>query len=106
MILRAVSRLFEKRGHTVHEAASAGQARALLEEYRFDAVLVDQNMPGNGLTVLEKLFGNGSGFDGLAILMTGGMDEGEAEALPGEVTRLQKPFRFSEVVPLVEDHFA
>lgn len=105
LIVRAVRRVFERRGHTIHAASNAQSALALLEAHAFDAVLVDQNMPGSGLVVLDRLLTRDGGFAGLAILMTGGMDDGEVAALPGSVTRLQKPFRFAEVVPLVENHF-
>lgn len=104
LIRKAVVRLFERRGHTVHVADCAQQALDLAGEHDFDAVLVDQNMPGSGLHVLDSLLG-GQAFGGLAILMTGGADSGEVESLPGKVRRLQKPFRFGEVVPMVEHHF-
>lgn len=104
LILRAVERLFERRGHTVHCASCADDALALARDHEFDAVLVDQNMPGCGLALLSSLM-EAHAFDGLAILMTGGLDGGETGELPRPVHRLQKPFRFAEVVPLVEAHF-
>lgn len=104
LILRAVERLFEKRGHTVHCASCTDDALALASDHRFDAVLVDQNMPGSGLTLLSALMESHE-FEGLAILMSGGLDSGENLELPGHVHRLQKPFRFAEVVPMVERHF-
>lgn len=104
LILRAVERLFQRRGHTVHCASCTDDALALVREHDFDAVLVDQNMPGCGLELLSVLM-KGHAFDGLAILMTGGLDSGEAGELPQPVRRLQKPFRFAEVVPMVEAHF-
>lgn len=104
LILRAVERLFSRRGHTVHCASCTDDALALARDHDFDAVLVDQNMPGCGLELLSTLM-NGYAFDGLAILMTGGLDSGEAGELPQPVRRLQKPFRFAEVVPMVESHF-
>lgn len=104
LILRAVERLFRKRGHTVHCASCTDDALALARDHEFDAVLVDQNMPGCGLELLSTLM-DGHAFDGLAILMTGGVDSGETGELPRPVHRLQKPFRFAEVIPLVEAHF-
>ena len=102
MIVRALERVLEKRGHTVLVAETADGACLLLESEKVDAVLVDQNMPGSGLAILQCLFDQPDGFEGLAILMTGGMDDGELDEISGEVQRLQKPFRFGEVVPLIE----
>lgn len=100
MIARALQRMFEKRGHEVETAGSADEGRPLMSAGAFDAILVDRNMPGDGLTLLRHALEGG--FDGFAVLMTGGLDEGEVRDLPGTVHRLQKPFRFGEVVDLVE----
>jgi CheY-like chemotaxis protein len=101
LVLRAICRMFEKRGHTVLQATSAAEALSILDGCQPHAVLVDQNMPGSGLTVLEHLM-NGRSFPGLAVLMTGGHDEGETRGIPGEVLRLQKPFRMGDAIRLVE----
>ena len=101
MIVRALQRVLEKRGHGVEAVGSAEKGIAALEERDFDALLVDQNMPGSGLALLRAALEGG--FGGYAVLMTGGLDAGELDALPGEVVRLQKPFRFAEIVALVEE---
>jgi PAS domain S-box-containing protein len=49
-------RLLEKRGHTVTVAANGNEALALLEESRFDLVLMDVQMPKmNGLQVTSAI---------------------------------------------------
>ena len=101
MIVRALQRVLEKRGHRVEAAESADDGISKFESGEFDAVMVDRNMPGNGLSLLRRVFERE--FGGFAVLMTGGLDDGELDGIAGEVFRLQKPFRFSEVVTLLED---
>ncbi len=101
MILRAIARILERRGHAVFTASDAHAARRLLEQHRFDVVVLDRRMPGDGLTVLRALDEEPS-FAGTAILMTGGLATDPMEWMDLEVRYLQKPFRFSAVVPLVE----
>lgn len=99
LIRTALRRLLERRGHQVHEAEDAAQALALLEQDTFDAVLVDRRMPGEGTAVLAWLEENR--FPGVAILMTGEVAS-DAQDLGSGVLRLQKPFPFPSVIPMVE----
>lgn len=99
LIRTALRRLLERRGHQVHEAVDAAEAVALLERNTFDAVLVDRRMPGEGTAVLAWLMENR--FPGVAILMTGEMAS-DAQDLGRGVLRLQKPFPFPSVIPMVE----
>lgn len=99
MILRALKRLLERRGHEVHAACDAYEALELLGRHTFDAVLVDAQMPGDGASVLAHL--HTSGFDGIAVLMTGAL-AADARGVSDGVRRLQKPFPFQSVIPIVE----
>jgi CheY-like chemotaxis protein len=101
IIVRALERLLTRAGHVVHGAADADQALALLEQHRFDAALVDHHMPGGGARVLEAITRQ-EGFEGPAVLMTG--DDVDDPSLPRGrgVVRLQKPFRYPDVVELLE----
>ena len=101
MIRTALTRLFEKRGHTVHAAQDAREAIALISIHHFDAALVDARMPGDGLTVIAELERD-SEFDGLVMLMTGALATDPMVKVGPSVQRLQKPFRFPEIVPIVE----
>ena len=47
MIRSALTRLFEKRGHTLHAAQDARQAISLISAHHFDVALVDARMPGD-----------------------------------------------------------
>ena len=105
IIVRAMARLFADAGYEVHSVSSANAAKEILDEVEPDAVFVDRNMPGNGVSVLEKLHGRPDGFAGLSVLMTGSLDDGELGALQERVVRLQKPFKFASIVPMVEAHF-
>jgi len=99
VFLRAIQRVLERRGHEVLTASDAYSAVARLRAEPFDAVLVDHRMPGDGTRVLGHL--EESDFDGVAILMTGG-SASDAENVAERVHRLQKPFSFRAVVPLLE----
>lgn len=99
MILRALTRLLERRGHHVHAVEDAYTAIDLLDRYAFDAVMVDAQMPGGGPSVLAHL--DARGFDGVAVLMTGAI-AADANGVSDGVRRLQKPFRFQSVIPLLE----
>lgn len=99
LIRTALRRLLERRGHSVLEACDAAEAIALLGSGSFDAVLVDRRMPGEGTAVLAWLRENR--FPGVVILMTGELAGDVREACEG-VVRLQKPFPFPSVIPLVE----
>jgi DNA-binding response OmpR family regulator len=99
MIVRAIKRVLERRGHEVHTAPDAYGALDLLDGRSFDAVLVDDRMPGGGRAVLGRL--RASHYTGTAVLMTGGA-LGEGEDVGEAVHWLQKPFPFPTVVALVE----
>jgi len=101
MIIRVLKRLLERRGHEVHAAADAYEAIDLLNDGDFDAVLVDQRMPGGGVSVLTRL--DDMEFDGVAVLMTGGVATDPLNVSIG-VRRLQKPFPFPSIIPLLEGH--
>lgn len=103
MIVRAIKRVLERRGHEVLTAPDAYGALDLLEGNSFDAVLVDDRMPGGGRSVLGRL--RDRDFAGTAILMTGGALE-EGEDVGDTVQWLQKPFPFPTVVSLVENGHA
>jgi CheY-like chemotaxis protein len=101
LILSALKRILERRGHLVHTAADAATALELLGDHAFDAALVDARMPGDGLTVLAHLEDDAS-FDGVVVLMTGGLVTDPSVKVGPGVRRLQKPFSFPDVVPLLE----
>ena len=100
MIVRAIQRVLERRGHEVHTAPDAHAALALLEGRDFDAVLVDDRMPGGGRSVLGRL--QDTNYTGTAVLMTGGAIGG-ADDVADAVHWLQKPFPFPSVISLVEN---
>jgi len=98
LIVRALVRLLSGRGHQVRSAPDADTALALLEAQPFDVALVDANMPGSGSRVLAA-FEERRSPHGMGILMTG---DPAAVAGSGAAYHLQKPFRYDEVVRLVE----
>jgi len=102
MILSVITRVLERRGHEVHGAVSAPEAISLMGAHSFDAALVDAGMPGDGLTVLHEL-SQDPGFEGQIVLMTGGLAADPSIKVDPDVKRLQKPFKFPDVIPLLED---
>ena len=101
IIVSAVQRVLARRGHTVMTAADAAGALALLDSNGFDAALVDVHMPGNGVTVIERLQSHPD-FDGPIVLMSGAIAADPLVQVGPDVIRLQKPFRLTELVPLLE----
>ena len=101
LIRLALSRLLSARGHTVHTAADAPEALALLDLHAFDVVLVDRRMPGDGATVLEALESRPD-FTGRAVLMTGAVGAEATGELGPDVRLVTKPFDFSSMVAVVE----
>lgn len=99
MIIEPLTRLLTRRGHEVHAVSDAHQALASLARGRFDAVLVDVQMPGGGEAVLHHL--RESDFTGVVVLMTGRLAT-DAMGISDGVRLLQKPFSFHSVVPLLE----
>lgn len=99
LVRAALERLLTRRGHEVRAAADAFEAVDALEESDFDAVLVDMRMPGDGATVLRWL--DEHRFGGVTVLMTGDL-AADAMAVGDGVRRLQKPFPFPSVIPLLE----
>ncbi len=99
LFLKALERVLARRGHEVVTVTDANQAIERLRAETFDAVLVDHRMPGNGTTVIAHL--EDTAFEGITVLMTGG-HTAEAEGMRESVHRLQKPFPFPAVIPLLE----
>ena len=99
MILNALRLLLERRGHEVQVAADAYEALDHLAHGGFDAVMVDSQMPGRGESVLDHL--EATDFRGVRILMTGAL-AADARMEQDGVRRLQKPFSFPAVIPLLE----
>jgi CheY-like chemotaxis protein len=82
-------------------APDAKAALLLIDQHRFDAALLDVRMPGGGLTVLEHLR-NDPAFEGRVVLMTGALPNDPEIPADPRVLRMQKPFRLTEVILMVE----
>ncbi|GAC1680941.1 MAG: hypothetical protein PVS2B2_19540 [Candidatus Acidiferrum sp.] len=94
-------------GLHVDSAATAEQALALVLQRGYDVLLCDLKLSGSGADsdgaqVAERILLAAGGHKPTAILMTGDFVE-SAKAAPGELRRLQKPFRISEVVAIVRE---
>ncbi len=96
---RALQSVLEHRGHEVVTAPDAYKAIESLQSGAFDAVLVDHRMPGGGHRVFSYL--EETDFGGVSVLMTGGTTS-DTQEVDAEVPRLQKPFPFPAIIPLLE----
>lgn len=99
-ILDALSRFLRRSGHTVYTAETAQSALALLAEHRFDVVLADVNMPGDGREILAQLK-NDPNFSGQLVLMTGGSAVDYVGDLGEGIDFLEKPFTFDVLQKLI-----
>jgi len=96
---RALRRTLERGGHTVHEASSVGEARAVLSTEDIDLALCDVNMPGgSGLELVRSVASEGS--DTAVVMLTGVDDPAVAdEALAiGAYGYLVKPMGGNEAL--------
>jgi two-component system KDP operon response regulator KdpE len=89
-------------GYAVRSAADGAEAMKLVEEHRFDLLLLDINMPGpNGLQVLEAVRRDAQ----MAVLMLSGRgrERDKVEALDrGADDYLVKPFGVAELLARVK----
>jgi len=95
--LAALAALVEAEGWEAHRAASIEDARRHLDDARFDAVLVDLNLPdGSGMSLLEEARSAGTA---AVVLITGQASVASAvDALRAGVTDyLTKPVDFERV---------
>ena len=99
-ILDALSRFLRRDGHTVQTAETAQSALVLAAEHRFDVVLADVNMPGDGRKILAHLKDDPS-FSGRLVLMTGGSAADYVEELGEGIDYLEKPFTFHVLRKLI-----
>ena len=101
MILRAVVRFLERRGHRVMTAGTAESALSLAKDETFDVVMADANMPGDGISILTTRSSDET-FTGRLLLMTGALLGDYADRLNKKVLFLKKPFAFDQVIEMVE----
>jgi PAS domain S-box-containing protein len=100
------------RGLHVDSAGTIDEALAFAAQRRHDAILCDLNLSQAGVHVsgklaAERLLAAAGNSKPVVIYMTGALVEpSEGSASPAEPRHLQKPFRISEVVALLQEVFA
>ena len=115
MVRMAVRLSLEERGHRVQEARNADEAFALAGSEAFDVLLVDvrmPGMPGGGLGLLDRLAkiparseesASCSSVADRTVLLSANLSGGDAaQRVRDGQPHLRKPFRFEELVRLVE----
>ena len=103
-VLRSLSRILTRQGYECAVAASADEARALLNERAFDLVLSDVNMPGqSGIELLEEI---SITFENIATVMVTGVDDrtlAERALQMGAYGYVIKPFESNEILIAVSN---
>jgi CheY-like chemotaxis protein len=98
----ALALFLGRHGHEVTQAADAYEALRLTQEQHFDVVMVDAQMPGDGIALLEKLDAEPA-FMGRTVLMTGDHTQpAAAEAIAAGHAHLAKPFDMTDAIRLIE----
>jgi CheY-like chemotaxis protein len=101
LIVLALARVLEVRGHQIFATMNAYEALDVLDKYAIDAAVLDIGMPGGGLRVAHHIMQDAD-FQGPIVLMTGGLAADTGPQMGPSVLRLQKPFEYPDVIPLVE----
>lgn len=101
LIRDVFGRLLTRRGHRVHEVADVASAIERLSSVRMDAAIVDLGVPGDGVNVLRYLEGD-AGFEGVIVVITGSMDAERRIGPDSRARCVRKPFKFQDLVPLIE----
>jgi signal transduction histidine kinase len=98
----ALALFLGRHGHEVTQAADAYEALRLTQEEHFDVLMVDAQMPGDGLALLEKLDSDPA-LAGRTVLMTGDHTHpAAAEAIASGHAHLVKPFDMTDAIRLIE----
>lgn len=88
----------ESRGHACDFAASLLAARRLFEERRFDALILDRNLPdGDGTDLLRELRGSGQTLPVLVLSARDALEDKLGGFAAGADDYLAKPFALKEV---------
>lgn len=98
--MRALLRdVLERAGHRVIERPDGTDLRAVAEHERFDAVILDKEMPGpNGLDLLSFLRTRRPAAPVILVTAFGGPRVAEEAARRGAYSYLEKPFRVATIL--------
>ncbi|MBI2219218.1 MAG: response regulator [Candidatus Rokubacteria bacterium] len=98
--MRALLRdVLERAGHHVIERADGTELAALAERERFDAVILDKELPGpNGLDLLSFLRTRLPAVPVILVTAFGGLAVAKEAARRGAYSYLEKPFRVATIL--------
>ncbi|GAC1620777.1 MAG: hypothetical protein NVS9B13_11420 [Candidatus Acidiferrum sp.] len=99
----------ERKGYTVHQAASGAEGLSLLAKQDYSGVITDIRMPGeiNGAEVHKWIQKNQPRLRSRIILISGDTANNETQALLANsgTPCIEKPFRVQQLISMVEKTF-
>lgn len=97
-LLSVIRKGFSEKGHDVSAALDGNTALLMLEEYTFDAVLLDVMLPDiNGLEICRRLRASGNFVPILFLTALGSTENIVTGLQAGADDYVAKPFKFSEL---------
>jgi DNA-binding NtrC family response regulator len=102
-IRRLLTNELKQEGFRVATAATGEQGLALVEKERFDLALVDLKLPGmSGIDVIRRIRCMPSPVDAIVITGHGDIDAAVQSMKLGALDFIVKPFKLSELIPLID----
>ena len=102
--LRLMSRLLRRQGYAVHEATSCEQALEVAEREQCSVLVSDVELPGcTGLDLMRELRARRTGIRGVAVSGHTGPDRVREAKAAGFERHVAKPFKFDELLKLIDD---
>ncbi|MEJ2660815.1 MAG: sigma-54 dependent transcriptional regulator [Desulfobacteraceae bacterium] len=102
-IRRLLSNELEQEGFLVATAATGEQGLALADKERFDLALVDLKLPGmSGIDVIRRIRHMPFPVDAIVITGHGDIDGAVQSMKLGALDFITKPFKLSELIPLID----
>jgi DNA-binding NtrC family response regulator len=102
-IRRLLANELEQEGFRVVTAATGEQGLALADQERFDLALIDLKLPGmSGIDVIRRIRHRSSPLDAIVITGHGDIDGAVESMKLGALDFITKPFKLSELIPLID----
>jgi CheY-like chemotaxis protein len=102
--LRLMSRLLRRQGYAVHEATNCAEALAVAEREGCRVLVSDVELPDcTGLDLMRELRARNANVRGVAVSGHTGPERVRAARDAGFERHVAKPFKFDELLKLIDD---